>query len=152
MKWWIISQSKWRQFKHLEWSASWSAIIHIPNYGLDCQMDCTPKLILDLDCGLHSKIVGVSNTHIKHPILLALFDVVPHSLSHMHHIECSFLGQAHVPVQANIALASGLKLLRVGGGHFRSSPDYHHSQHTKFVPSRPSPCFCTGRCCSCQWP
>ena len=25
-------------------------------------MDCTPKEILDLDCGLHSKNVGVSNT------------------------------------------------------------------------------------------
>ena len=47
--------------QQLEWSAIWIATIHNPKNGLDWQVDCTPKTIVDLDCGLHSKNTQVSN-------------------------------------------------------------------------------------------
>ena len=49
-------------FQELNWSAAWSASLLTPKINVDWSVDCTPLIIAELECGLHSKKTGVPNT------------------------------------------------------------------------------------------
>ena len=53
--------------REMLWSAVWSASILTPKISLDWSVDCTPKIIAELECGLHSKKTGVPNTLVRPP-------------------------------------------------------------------------------------